>query len=813
MKIETVFPNIVIRKWQKLVDLLSATFDLPATLVTHVQDDFLKILASSITEGNPYQSGEYEGIANSYCEAVVKNNVKFLIPNALKDPDWESCPEIKDGLIAYLGLPLRYPNGKFFGTICILDSKENTFNGSIEEFLKQIKEVVELDIATYCLYENTSVKLESNLVDQFLSESLKKKSILDLESELNKQKHIQKVLQKKLNNFDLELNKKEHRYENIISSMTSALVVFQSIMNDEGKLIDARYIDMNPKNEEIIGYKKEDVLGKTILELFPETERVWLSNFETVIKNNKSLQFDSFHHPLNKYFSANVFPIEDNIFAISYHDNTDNELLKKKLKDSEKRYKTIFHESSSVMMLVDPEEGSIIDANVAAVRFYGYPKDKLLTMKMHDINIMSKKDLKKEINLATEKKKTHFLFKHQIASGELRDVEVYAGALIANGQTLLHSVIHDVTESQKAMVEVNRLSMAVDQSPVAVVITDTNGDILYCNPKHCELTGYSITELIGANSRILKSGKSNKSVYTHLWKTITSGRKWSGEFFNKKKNGSFYWESASIVPIKNDLGEIVNFLKIGEDITERKRLENQLSQSILKAEESDKLKSSFLSNLSHEVRTPLNGIMGFANLLISDGISDDERREYGEFVESSGNQLMLMMDNIIKMSTIESGNLTVKHASFSVSELLLDVESFYFDEAAKKQLRIFIECHCELRIINDKKRIRQVLDNLVRNAIKFTSDGQITLRAECNKNMLLLSVEDTGIGIAAQDQDKIFDRFRQIDSYSTREFEGTGLGLAVSKEIVTLLGGEIWVESSIGKGSKFIVTIPNIYEN
>lgn len=97
-----------------------------------------------------------------------------------------------------MGLPLRYPNGKFFGTICILDSKENTFNGSIEEFLKQIKEVVELDIATYCLYENTSVKLESNLVDQFLSESLKKKSILDLESELNKQKHIQKVLQKNL---------------------------------------------------------------------------------------------------------------------------------------------------------------------------------------------------------------------------------------------------------------------------------------------------------------------------------------------------------------------------------------------------------------------------------------------------------------------------------------------------------------------------------------------------------------------------------------------------------------------------------------
>jgi len=209
----------------------------------------------------------------------------------------------------------------------------------------------------------------------------------------------------------------------------------------------------------------------------------------------------------------------------------------------------------------------------------------------------------------------------------------------------------------------------------------------------------------------------------------------------------------------------------------------------------------------------LNGILGFTNLMLSDDITDEERKEYGSFVESSGNQLMMMMDNILKISTIEAGRMSVKYSTFSIHELLLEIEAYYSSEVLEKGLELKIDCKCKSLIRNDRKRIRQVLDSLIRNAVKFTDQGKITIKAECNNNMLLLSVQDTGIGIASQDHEAIFDRFRQLDGFSTREFEGAGLGLAISKEIVTLLGGEIWLESKIGEGAKFIFTIPHIVDN
>ncbi len=575
-------------------------------------------------------------------------------------------------------------------------------------------------------------------------------------------------------------------------------------------MFDAKYVDMNANNEAIIGYKKNEVIGRTILDIFPETESYWFENFDFVVKTKKSFRSDSYYKVLGKHFSLNAFSLDDNTFAISCDDVSAEEILKQKLKDSERRYKAIFHESSSVMMLVDPFTGSIVDINSAAVKFYGYSKKEMLGMNMHDVNIMSRENLMREIDSATNKKKSHFLFKHRLASGEIRDVEVYSGAIEANGQTLLHSVIHDVTESLEAMGKVNRLSMAVEQSPIPISMTNLDGDVIYCNPKHCELTGYSNNELVGENPRILKSGKFTKEAYRNLWETISSGEKWNGEFFNKKKDGSYYWELASIAPIKNDRGEIVNYIKLGEDISERKRLENQLSQSTLRAEESDKLKNSFLANLSHEVRTPLNGIMGFTNLMLSDDITDDERREYGTYVESSGNQLLTMMDNILKISMIEVGQLSVKNSCFSVNDLCVDIETYYLSEIKEKGLEFIIDCTCKNIVRNDRQRVRQVLDNLVRNALKFTHQGRITLKVECNVNMLLISVEDTGIGIAKHDHQKIFDRFSQVNSLSTRKFDGAGLGLAISKEVIALLGGEIWLESQIGKGTKFTFTIPNI---
>lgn len=811
VKKEHKFPNLILNKWQKLIDLISSSFDLPATLIMEVDVDAMKVFAKCNADLNPYSVGSIEKMAGLYCETVVKNNDKLLVPNALLNPDWDKNPDIKLGMIAYLGFPLKYPTGEVFGTLCVLDDEENHFSKTIEDFLLQVKHIIELDLLTYTPFGKDKSNIEE--ANQFSISDQKDDALSDINIELSKHKNFYKVLNEKTNVFNQELLKREQKYETLFSSMNTALVILKPIFNSKGELCDAEYIDMNSNNETVLGYKKEEILGKTILDIFPNTEADWFYKFEKTVRKKNSTHFESYHEPLDKYFSGNAFYINDDAFGISFYDITNQELLKQKLIESERRYKTIFYESSSIMMLVDPHDSAIVDANSAAIQFYGYPKDDLLKMKMNEINTMSNEDLMKEIDRAKQKKKNHFQFKHQLASGEIRDVEVYSGTILSDDKSLLHSVIHDVTERCVAEENVTRLSMAVDQSPVAVVITNLTGDILYCNPKHCELTGYSHDEIIGNNPRILKSGKLTSCDYRSLWETITAGNKWYGEFFNKRKDGSYYWELASIAPIKDKHGEIVNFVKLGEDISERKKLENKLSQSKLKAEESDKLKSSFLANLSHEVRTPLNSIMGFTNLMLSEGISDEERKEYGGFVESSSNQLITMMDNILKISMIELGQMSLRFSTFKMCELFHEIKSYYQQAIADKNLEFIVDNDCEFMIKSDRKRMRQVLDNLVSNALKFTSEGKIILKVEHKKNMLLLSVEDTGIGIAPQNHNLIFERFMQLENLSTRKFDGSGLGLSISKEIVILLGGEIWLESEIGKGTKFIFTIPNTVEN
>jgi len=802
------FPQSIFTKWQELLDLLSLTFDLPVTLIMHANEDSMEVFARCIGPDNPYRVGHVEEMAGLYCETVVKSEKKLLVSNALIDENWDHNPDLKFGMIAYLGFPLKYPNGDVFGTICALDRKENHFTKRIEEFLFKLKDIVELDIAAYYSYEGTRNKLTNADRDQFTMLNKAERILVDFE--LNKQKTQYENSRKDFAEVNVDLMEEDSKYKALFSSMNSGLVVYEPVFDEHGTLCDARYLDMNARNEELIGHKKNEIIGRTLLEVFPETDAIWISNFDQVFKKKKAINFEAYYSPLRKYFSVSAFLIEENVFAFSFHDITESVNIKQKLIDSEQKYKTLFNHSNTVMMLVDPKDSGIVDVNASAVKFYGFPKRVLLTMKMSDINTMTKEALQREIDLAVREKKNHFQLKHRLASGEIRDVEVYTGTFVSEGKTLLHSVIHDVTDRCLALEKVNRLSMVVEQSPVAIMMTDINGKITYCNAKLCEYTGYSVDELIGQNPRILKSGKFSKEMYSKLWRTILSGEKWSGEFYNKKKNGSLYWESATIASIKNDKNEIVNFIKMGEDITERRRLENQLLQSKLKAEESDQLKSLFLANLSHELRTPLNGIMGFTNLMLADDISDEERKEYGAFVESSGNQLLTMMDGILKLSMIEAGNMSVKYSSFRVNDLLNEIVNYYARDIANKNLNLHLVCDCETIVSSDKKRIRQVFDILICNAIKFTEKGSIVLAAECKNKMLIFSVEDTGIGIAADNHTKVFERFSQVDNYSTRVFGGTGLGLALSKEIVTLLGGEIWIESEVGKGAKFIFTIPYI---
>ena len=311
----------------------------------------------------------------------------------------------------------------------------------------------------------------------------------------------------------------------------------------------------------------------------------------------------------------------------------------------------------------------------------------------------------------------------------------------------------------------------------------------------------------------MQSGEQSDKFYEVLWNTILSGNVWNGELHNKKKNGDSYWESTVISTILNSKGEITFFLAVKEDITEKKRMVADLVQAKEKAEESDRLKSAFLANMSHEIRTPMNGIMGFAELLKEPNLSGDEQQEYIHIIQKSGTRMLNIINDIISISKVESGQMDIYITDTNVNKQIDYLYTFFNPEAEQKGLQLFFKkplSSKEVTLKTDKEKVYAVLTNLIKNAIKFTPTGSIEFGYERKDKYLEFFVKDTGPGIREEQKNFIFERFRQGSESLSRSYEGAGLGLTISKAFVEMLGGKIWIESSVGKGSEFYFTIPYI---
>jgi PAS domain S-box-containing protein len=374
----------------------------------------------------------------------------------------------------------------------------------------------------------------------------------------------------------------------------------------------------------------------------------------------------------------------------------------------------------------------------------------------------------------------------------------------------LESILIEEERKQNEQ-KIRQLSQAVEQSPVTVLITNTEGKIEYVNPKFVETTGYTLEEVLGKNPRFLKSGHTTGEEYKKLWTNLGIGQTWHGEFYNKKKDGTLYWESATISPILNAQGKATHFIGIKEDITERKIAEQELIDAKLKAEESDRLKLAFLANMSHEIRTPMNGILGFTELLKAPNLSGTEQNEFISIIEKSGQRMLNIINDIINISKVEAGQVEVTLSETNVNEQLSYIYSFFTPEANQKGIHLVIKKQLSPKynlLLTDNEKLYAVLTNLVKNAIKFTNEGSIEFGCEKKGVFLEFFVKDSGIGISDSQKGIVFERFRQASESVSRSHEGSGLGLAISKAYIEKLGGKIWVDSEKGKGSTFYFTIP-----
>ncbi|HWH80384.1 MAG TPA: PAS domain S-box protein, partial [Candidatus Binatus sp.] len=341
-------------------------------------------------------------------------------------------------------------------------------------------------------------------------------------------------------------------------------------------------------------------------------------------------------------------------------------------------------------------------------------------------------------------------------------------------------------------------SAALEAAANAIVITDREGRITWVNPAFSKLTGYSAQEAIGQNPRLLKSTVHDHHFYEALWKTILAGEVWSGEMVNRRKDGTLYSEEQSITPVKNAEGKISHFIAIKQDISERKQVEQALHARDV-AEASNRLKSEFLANMSHELRTPLNAIIGFSQMM-HDGRLGPVSEAHIEFlgdILNSADHLLQLINDVLDLAKIEAGRIVLQAEPVDLQQLIVEACDIVRGMAAKKRLEIETSIDpAVLSVCLDPGKLKQVLYNFLSNAVKFTPDGgRITVRARPESpEEFRIEIEDTGIGINSDDVARLFVEFQQLDASSTKQYPGTGLGLALSKKIIEAQGGRVGVD-------------------
>ena len=504
------------------------------------------------------------------------------------------------------------------------------------------------------------------------------------------------------------------------------------------------------------------------------------------------------------------------------------------LRSSIERYEAVTQSSNDALINAD-SNGIIIAWNPGAERIFGYSSSAIIGQPLERL-------------MPQRYRAEHpTYFKRALSSGDSQavgslleltalrcdgsefDIDLSLTRWIVADGIYFTATIRDISQRKKTEQRLRLLSEAVRQSPESIVITDTQARIEFVNEAFVAHTGYHRDEAIGQTPRILNSGKTPPGVYTEMWAALARGESWKGEFFNQRKDGSAFVEFANVAPIRQADGSISHYVAVKEDVTEKKRLAEeldnyrfhleeevnlrtaQLAEASVKAEAASVAKSSFLANMSHEIRTPMNAIVGLTHLLRNNEPTPKQLDRLNK-IDAAAAHLLELINNILDLSKIEANKMTLEEADFNLTSVFDSVRSMIADQAREKRLALVHDTgDTPSWLRGDPHRLRQALLNYVANAVKFTEHGQITLRAmvaeERDQGLLVrFEVEDSGVGIAAEKLTNLFQAFEQADASTTRKYGGTGLGLAITRRLALLMGGDAGVTSEHGRGSTFWFT-------
>lgn len=579
-------------------------------------------------------------------------------------------------------------------------------------------------------------------------------------------------------------------------------------------------ITANQRLCDIFSYTKKELIGQntSLLHINQENYLAFAPNFLKA-KNGDRVKVDYIFRDKNGKelfceFLGMKIEIEKNNAGViwSVLDITERKRIEAELRSSEEKFRSMFAKQDAPMLLIDPDNGAILDVNRSAEKFYGYSADEMETMTIDDINILSKEEIKKEMESALAEERNFFVFKHKMKSGEIKSVEVHSSPFILGNKRVLFSIIFDITKREKAEAELlsaSSLNKALlDNSAVGIFLASQERIIIETSKRACVMFGYTSEELIGKSFRLIHVSEESFENFGDQYKHLLTKGITNIEYPFVKKDRTQMWCLVSGTPLdESDLSKGIIWTL--QDVTKRKTAERAMIIAKEQAEEANIAKSRFLANMSHEIRTPMNAILGLSQLMLDADLNSKEQ-DYLHKIHSSSKMLLGIINDILDYSKIEANKLELEHKSFELENVLAQLRVLFSQSAVDHGLELYFYMKNGVPgvIAGDELRLDQVLTNLLSNALKFTHRGTVTLRIELierydNRALIGFSLSDTGIGLSDEEISKLFQPFSQADSSMTRKYGGTGLGLAISKKLVNAMGGDLIVNSIKGEGSTF----------
>ena len=621
---------------------------------------------------------------------------------------------------------------------------------------------------------------------------------------------------------EIELNESETKYRTLIENSIQGVVIAQSdpvrlsfassAMADISGFTVSELTSMNP-----------ETLAKLI---HPDDRQRFFTNFQKRL-GGENFERQSEYKIVDKsgaikwvlVFSSRIKYQGEDAAIATFLDVTDRRLAEQTLVESEEKYRSLM-ENLPVGIFRSTYEGIGISANQAMADIYGYQSvEELLSVPTSDFYTS---EYPREDNISILEVEGSLLGHETLErkkDGSLVWVSVnYRASFDEKGKIkYIDGVINDITERKKAEVSLREseekhrtiLKTASD----GFWLVDVNGHLIEVNDSYSRMSGYSEEELLQMSISDLEVLESKDEIIQRIKKIIKVGE---ARFETKhlRKDGSHFDVEASVQYQNTDGGRFVCFM---HDITERKIADQKLLNALEKAKESDRLKSAFLATMSHELRTPLNAIIGFSDIINKD-VPLEDILKFNETINTSGIHLLHIVEDIFDITLIEEGQLNIIKEKVQLSSLMNNILEVMKLEQGKTN-KVHLDFNLivpnegkDLVIHTDGSKLKQILINLLKNALKFTHQGYVHYGFEIetikNKTNLKFFIEDTGIGIPKDKWEIIFDHFRQVEETHTKTFGGAGIGLSIAKKLTKLLSGDIWLNSELGKGSTFYFTIP-----